>query len=236
MNDTYNLLLLDSNKIENNKYKLDNTIKGLYKLVSFVSTNNMYNVNDTNNKIYLDEFNGVGFTSLETTLDNGFYDSTDLTSHLSSKLNNICTGSVSVSFNDNTRKFTITNTLNFYFTFGSNTSNSSRKILGFNEQDGTSALSQTSNNVIDLNTCKNIFITITEDNNRDIKGIDFFNSSFLINGVGSFGEVLRYVDSDNFHQYVNFRNVKTLHISFIDNNNNTLDLNSEYQIILKKMK
>ena len=118
--------------------------------------------------------------------------------------------------------------------FGTNTSNSARKLLGFNETDGTSSTSQTSDIPVDVNTCKNIFITFQEDDNTDISGLSFFTSSVVINGLGSFGDIVRYNNNDNFDQYVRFRNTKTLTIKIHDLNNNNIDLNSDYSIILQK--
>ena len=225
------LLYLHSDKSTNNKFTLDKRISGIYKLVSFVSTNNIYNINQFNNKIYWNE-NGTDRT---TTLTEGYYNSSDFTTHLSTQLNSDASGTITVTFNNNTRKFTITDTVNFHFTFGTNTSNNGRKLLGFNASDGTAATSQVSTNSIDLNTCKNIFITISQDDERKIEGIDFFNASLVINGTADFGETLRYIDDDNFHQQVKFKKTKTLELQIHDSNNNNIDLNSEYQIILQKI-
>ena len=229
--DNQKLLFLDSEKATNNIFILDKMISGVYKLVSFTYTNNIYNVTDNNNKIYWNE-NG---SNLITTLDNGYYDSSDFTSHLLSKLGTDGSGTINVSLDSNTRKFTITNSLNFYFSFGSNTSNSARKLLGFNAEDGSNGTSQTSNNPIDINTCKSVFITIEQDDHRLVEGIDFFNSSLVISGSSDFGETFRYIDIDNFSQYVKFRKTKKLKVTFHDTSNNNINLNSEYQIILKKI-
>ena len=223
------LLCLDSKQSMNNRFKLDNMIEGIYKLVSFVATNNIYNITDYNNKIYWNE-NG---TDKISTLTNGFYDSSDFTTHLSSVLNTDGSGTISVSLDDNTRKFTITDTLTFYFTFGSNTSNSARKLLGYDSVDGTTATSQISTNPIDLNTCKNIYINILQDDNKKLEGINFFTSSLVINGDGNTGETLRYIDSNNFDQYIKLKKTKQISLSFHDIDNNSISLNSEYQLILK---
>ena len=58
----------------------------------------------------------------------------------------------------------------------------------------------------------------------------------MINGIGQYGEILRYIDNDNFNQYIKFsKKIKQLDISFFDINNNNINLNSEYQIILQKI-
>ena len=229
--DSQKLLILDSNKASNDIFVLDKKISGVYKLVSFMYTNNIYNVTDSNNKIHWNE-NG---SNLTTTLTNGYYDSSDFVSHLLSKLQASGSGNINVSLDSNSRKLTITNTLNFYFTFGSNTSNSAKRLLGFEAQDGSNNTTQISSSPIDLNTCKSVFVKMDQDDLRLVEGIEFFNSSLFISGSSDFGETFRYVDVDNFNQYVKFKPTKKLKISFHDISNNTINLNSEYQIILKKM-
>ena len=83
-------LYLDSNKSNNNKFALDNPINDKYKLISFYFTNNIYNINDTNNKIPFIE-NSISYTA---TLTNGYYDSTDFINHLSIILNNEAIGTI----------------------------------------------------------------------------------------------------------------------------------------------
>ena len=111
----------------NAKLSLDNPIDGKWKLLSFCFTNNLFNVNDYNNKIYINE-NGTDFT---ITLTNGTYDANDLKTEITSKLTSSLTGLITVSL-DNANKFTITDTKSFQFTFGSNTTSSARKLLGMN--------------------------------------------------------------------------------------------------------
>ena len=227
------LLILHSDKSNNNSFTLDKRIQGLYQLRSFVATNNIYNVNDNNNKIYIEE-DGTDHV-ITATLSNGYYDSSDLKTHLSTTLNNSLNGTVTVEFDENTYMFTFSNTNGFRFVFGANTTNSARKLLGFNPTDGIPNTSQTSDIPIDLNPYKNIFITITEDDNRNVEGIDFFNCSLIVNGTFDFGAILRYVDVDNFAQILKFKNTKMLKVFFHDANNNIINLNSEYQIILQKL-
>ena len=223
-------LYLDSVNAVNNVFTLDKKISGRWKLLSFTCTNNMFNVTDVNNKIYLNE-NG---TDRVITLDNGYYDINSLQTEMSSKLNSSMTGTVTVTIDADMNKYTIANTINYYFTFGSNTTNSARKLMGFNESDGSNNTSHTSDKPIDLNNNKNIFINISENDDREIEGINYFNTSLIICGKGSFGEILRYVNDDNFDQYIKVRNTKTLTVSIHDLNNNSIDLNSDYSIVFQK--
>ena len=224
-------LYLDSDKAINNKFTLDKTISGRWKLTSFTFTNNIFNVNDTNNKIYFNE-NGIDKVA---TLTNGFNASNQLKTNISTAMNDQAVGTVTVTYDDATGKYSFSNTLNFYFTFSSNTLNSARKLLGMNESDGTNSTSQTSENPIDLNTYKNIFININENDDRCIVGTNYFNSSLIINGVGTFGELVKYIYKDYTEQYVKFKNTKHIEIKIHDNNENDINLNSNYSIIFEQV-
>ena len=224
-------LILHSENSTNNVFTLDHPISGTWKFLCFNMTNNIFNVTDYNNKIYLTE----GASNLECTLTNGFYDINDLKSELTTQLNNVATGTFTVTVDSNSRKYTFTSTSNFGFTFGTNTTNSARKLIGMNETDDSQSLSHVSDNAIDLNKFKNIFINILQDNNNDIFSNEYFSSSLIICGTGSFGDLYSYVSDDNFHQYVRFRHTKKLEFKFHDINNNNVDLNSDYTILLEKL-
>ena len=210
---------------------LDEAIRGKYQLLSFSFTNNLYNVNENNNKIYLNE-NGI---DLVATLEEGFNDMNDLKTNISTALNAVCDGVITLSYDSTTNKFTISNdTHSFYFTWGTNTTNSARILLGFDQTDGTNATSHISDNPADLNTYKNIFIDISDNNKKNVQGVNYFNASFILNASSSFGEIFRYINDDNFDQYAYFKNTKNLEVSCHDDNGNTITLNSNYCMILKK--
>ena len=225
-------LYLDSSNATNNVFKLDEKINGKWKLLSFCSTNNIFNVNSTNNQIYLFEDGSDKIAVINP----GNYDFNSLKTAITTALNAVATGTFSVTTDDNTNKLTFTNTTNFHFTFASNTTNSANKILGMNQSDGTNALSHESDQPIDLNTYKDIFVNILENDDQDIVGQSFFKSSLIIYGTGMFGEILRYINEDNFDQFVKFsKNTKTITVNFHDLNNNNVDLNSDYAIIFEKI-
>ena len=225
------MLYLHSDKSTNDTYTLDRAINGKYKLLSFVCTNNLFNVNDNNNKIYFNE-NG---TDRIATLTNGNYDINDLKTECITALNDVASGTFNITIDSLTRKYTFTSTNNFGFTFGTNTSNSGRKLIGMNASDDTQSLTHTSDTSIDLNTHKNILIDISENDDKNVIGVDYFDTSLVINGLGVFGDMIRYIDNDNFHQYIKVKNTKKLKLRFHDSNNETIDLNSEYIIIFDKI-
>ena len=75
-------LYLNSTKGNNNVFKLDKRINGSWKLLSFEMTNNLFNVDDSNNKIYINENNTDG----TITLNNGFYAINSLQSELTTEI------------------------------------------------------------------------------------------------------------------------------------------------------
>ena len=233
MKSSNNVLLIDSNKLSNNKLAFDSPVEaGRYKLLSFCLTNNIFNISDNNNKVYFTE-NSVPLTS---TLTNGYYNPSDFRSHLQTKLDATASGTITCSLDDKTNKLTISNdTHNFNFTFATNTTNSARKLLGFNATDGTGASSQTSDNPIDLNSNKCFFVDITENDDKNINGTDYFNTSLMIQTSGDFGETSRYIANDYFAQYIKIRKNKNLNFSFTDINNNAIDLNSEWVMTFGRM-
>ena len=229
----YSLLLIDSNDLNaNNELKFDNKIKGEYELESFVFTNNIYNVDDNNNKVYFNE----NTSDLTATLTNGYYDETDFRTHLQTQMNAVASGTITITLDSNTNKLTISNdTHNFYFTFATNTSNSARKLLGINATDGTNGMTQTSDNPIDLNTHKCFFVNIQENENKNVDAPSYFNTSFMIQSSGAFSETARYIRNDNFRQVAKFRNEKKITFKIHDKSNNVLNLNSEWFMLLSQI-
>ena len=225
------LLLIESSDLTNNQIKFDNPIKDRYELVAFSFTNNIYNVNDRNNQVYITE----NTTDYTIPLTNGFYNAEDLREHLQTRMNAVASGTYTITLDENTNKFNISSTITFYFTFGTNTSNSARLLLGMNETDQSTSITQSSDNPIDLNDDKCFYININENDDKNIEGITFFNTSFMIQATGNFGEKSTYNNSDNFKQQVKFRNIKTLTFKIHDRNMNTIDLNSEWLMVLKKI-
>ena len=232
-NTGYSLLLIDSNDLNaNNELTFDNKISGEYELESFVFTNNLYNIDDNNNKVYINE----NSNNLTATLTNGFYDSNDFKTELQSQMNAVCSGTITITLDNNTGKLTISNdTNNFYFTFATNTTASARKLMGFNESDGTNGMTQTSDNPIDLNTHKCFFVNIEENVDKNIDSPSYFNTSLLIQASGSFSETARHIKNDNFNQYVKFRNQKKIKFKIHNRMNNTLNLNSQWFMVLRQL-
>ena len=80
-------------------------------------------------------------------------------------LNNVTGESFSVTGNSTTKKLTFTNAAAFYFTFGTNTTNTAKDIIGISGNT-TSNTTYTSDVCCDLNPIKSFFCEIREDNSK----------------------------------------------------------------------
>ncbi len=113
---------------------------------------------------------------------------------------------------------------NFGFQFATNTTASARKIIGYNLADKTEATSSTSDNVIDLNPIKSIYIDFQADVRKDI---EFSNNvvSLAINDTSDFGSIVRYKLNENYHQKLKFHYEKEVKFRFYDQDFNNINLN-----------
>ncbi len=129
-----------------------------------------------------------------------------------------------VTFDSNTYKYTISSTGNFGFQFATNTTASARKIIGYSLADKTEATSSTSDNVIDLNPIKSIYIDFQADARKDI---EFSNNvvSLAINDTSDFGSIIRYKLNENYHQKLKFHYEKEVKFKFYDQDFNNINLN-----------
>lgn len=210
----------------------DTPLNGEYTLIDFSMTNRLYNVNDNNNQIYI---NIGGASTLS--LVNGYYTQTTLATQIKVQLDTT-SGTFSVAYSSTTGKYTIVETgasTAFTFEFGSNTNNSARFLMGYNESNTSSNATQISPNAIDLSPLKYIYIYLDHEEHRNISSKNYFKSSLLINSSESFGEVMRYSLYKNYNQTVKFKSEKNIFYKFLDLNNNVIDLNGqEWNLILCK--
>lgn len=207
--------------------RLRERITGNYKLLDFEMTDNIYNVTENNNKMYV---NVNEATDHILTLTKGFYTASQLTTEVKTQLDTIPSHTFTATHSSKTGKMTIqiSGSNTFGFTFGTNTANSARKLLGFNEADNTTLATQTSPNAIDLNPYKVIYINFEEDSYQHIVGghENGFTASLAISGESSFGGVLRYSPEDSGEQVLSFtKSPLILSYRFIDENDNAVNLN-----------
>jgi len=214
----------------NNRLLLDEPITGKYILQLFAMNNNLYNLNSTNDKFYAN--------SSIISLTNGNYIGLELATLLESALiSEFSDATITVTYNTNAGKLTISSpSTSLALEFGSNISNSARKLFGFDQTDTTTSTTNISPNVAHLSPYSVIFLGIKEDNDDVIQGSNHFASTFvLFDKSSSFTGTLRMTSEDLF-QTVKFSRTKSLRFEFSDVDDNEVEFNgAEFIILLKKL-
>ena len=215
------MICIRSENKNGNIIQLDEQINGEFQLQRFIFTNNLYNVNNYNNIIYIN----VGSTDYQIPVPNGFYTYDSIISVLQTALLNGTGTLFTITFDYNSRKFTFTAPSTFKFTFSTNTNNSIGDFLGFDE-DTVNNTTQTSNKTVDFNSIKIIFAQIEEDENKTSL-TNYLQSSFFIHAQGSnFGNVISYPQNvSDYTPILQFSNINRLKINFYDINNNKININ-----------
>ena len=204
-----------------------------YELVEFAMSNSLYNVNAYNNNLPFSE-NSV---DKSTTLTQSTYTASELATEIQTQMDASGNNTYTVTFDDKSGKFTIaraTGVDSFGFTYGTNTSNTSRYLLGFDASDQTEGTTQTSDNVIDITPYKIIYFYFI--NNANIAGNSKFSASFSISGNGGFLEPIRYNKNEKYSQTVKFNSETAIEFRIVDKNNKIIDFHgASWEMILKRM-
>ena len=229
--------IINSKNIVGNLIPLDEELKGTYRLVTFYGTNSFYNVTASNNQVYVND-NAANFT---VSLTAGAYSSQTLRVEIQTQLNTIGNGNVyTVAYDTDSGKYTITaDTNNYYFTFATNTTNSAHRLLGLDASDGSAALTQVSENVIELSIHPVMYMNIKQDHNKQIRGQNHFSASLLLyDTTSSFGDPFRMNLAGNhlYPQFVKFNGNKQLEISFYNDDYNEVSFQGTiWTLVLQKI-
>lgn len=207
-------------------FECKESLEGSYELTFFQMTNNIYNVSTgENDKVYLTHsVDGVQ----EITLDKGSYDAADLAVELKAKLDAISAVVYTVSYALTTGKYTISpDSGTLQFTFGTNTSASARKLLGFLEADTLAAASLVSDVPIDLKLHDMIVVSVLQDNLSYVTLPSGVEASLLIPIENiEFGSRIFHSRNQNFNQLIRFTNsTSRLSVRLFSIDGDLLDIN-----------
>lgn len=159
-----------------------------------------------NDKIYI----YAGAVLYTATLTDGNYDSTTFPAHVETQINAAYTPdnnfTVALSGND----FTITHSAtNFQLTFGTNTTASARKLIGFSEADTTAGLSQTSDILYSWSHADSLYIHGNLVDGRTIIDNSIYPDIFcILPANANFGELI-YYDAGKYDFVWDFDNPRT---------------------------
>ena len=211
--------VLNSSNVINNSITLKERFDKEYILHSLSFVNDVYNINQYNNILPYQE--GATYTAIELTQQ--YASGNELAADIQNKINAVSVGTASVTYNDNTGKFTITNTTNFHLKFGDVTTNTCYNILGFNQSNTTDGTSVISTNIADLTPFKCLYIQISEDKYQNIKTENYRDYTFVITGKSDFGDVFQYIEQ-SIPQKCYFSNTNKITIKFYDEKYNELSI------------
>ncbi len=214
----------------NGSIKLNFSLDHEYKIKEFIMPNNIYSIDGSNNIIYFNE-SSVARTA---TLSVGTYSPTQLASEIKTQMDIGGINTYTITYQNNTNKFSFVSSANFGFTFNTNNTNSSYKILGKDEVDDIEGLSQASENPIDLNKHLIIYMNIPDANN-DLTISNNYKTSFIISENVSFSDIIRQ-DYNNSNIILFFRDKSTIHYYIHDRDGNEINLNnSDWSLLLEKV-
>ena len=222
--------IIKSSDASNGVINLNNKLEKELELHSFTFLNDIYNIS-SNNKIL--PYEEVAISS-NIELTEQFTNGTDLATHIQTKINDISAGTCSVSFDANTSKFTITNTVDFKFNFSSYGDGTCDTVLGFDDSDLSYSTLHTSDKQANLTSFECLYIDFKNDSNKYCIDESHTNHSFIINCNSDFGDKCEYISKVNDFepQKIKLKQTNRIEIKFYDQDNNELTLN-KWCLVLK---
>lgn len=195
-----------------------------FTLASASIPNTTYNVSSSNNTLYWTDSTTATFT---TTISPGSYSATTLASAIQTAMNSVSSGYMA-SYSSTTYLLTVANSgLTFYFSFGTNTTNSLAYVMGF-ATNGTLAASQTGQNVVNLAGAQFYYLVIDQIpcQCRGANAVDY-GSFVVINEVAPDGSINYFNENQNYNTYEigGGINLNVLHVQLKTWNNQLINLN-----------
>jgi hypothetical protein len=200
------------------------------EVVSFQCPMTQYNINSTNNRVFFND--GV---NRDFTIATGNYSSYDFLTELENQFNNVSSG-YTVTYSDISMKITITNVVVFSLLFGTNTTNTSAYILGFNNVDTPFLPSHISNNCINF-SLPLYMCCIIDQFSTSVKATDDTPCTFVFMNNVNCGDILCYNEATDYKQCANIyeSNIQSLHVRFTVPGGETLDINNADWMMLLRL-
>lgn len=206
------------------------TLSGTYAVKSILLPVTYHNVNANNSTIYFTDTGGARACQLP----NGYYSQlSDLASAIATAMTAAGAGVVTCSVSSRTNVLTVSNTVAFNFTFGSNKANSAGRLMGF-IADTDTALSQTGTQTMNLNStsCYNFII---DDASSEVVGMDGSRCTFKIPATTATPNEVYYEPSEQFPIRFTLTSTKVLRIRIMDDQFRILNnMRSDFYMILQK--
>lgn len=209
--------------------ELENT-KGRLLVKKIVIPRTWYEIDNTNNRI--DFIENVGIEA-NATITIGHYNANTLATEIGTQMTAVSPNArtYTCTYNSTTRKFSIVvsaGTTSLLFLTGAYTSTSARKVMGFTKSDTSSSLTNTSDQIIDINSNR-YNIDVISNINIDEKynattGSNIYNVITTIPVDIAFGEIIVYEPHDVWLD-AEFTQGKNIHFELRFSDGNFCDIN-----------
>lgn len=200
------------------------------EVLSLVMPMTQYNINSTNNRVNFSDGAQKNFI-----IPSGNYSVSDLVDSLVTLFNSVSAIGFTVTYSNVSMKLTITASANFSLLFGTYTTSSSAYILGFADDNTTSALSHVSDFCIDLSLPLYIYCTVDEFSTNIKSTNNFDNATFVFANKVNSSDVLLFSKQTDYEQRskVTEVNMQSLRVRWTIHGNSILDINNnDWSIIL----
>lgn len=206
------------------------TLGGRYALKSILLPITYHNVNANNNTIYFTDTGGARTCQLPI----GYYSQLpDFAAAVATAMTAAGAGVVTCSVSSRTNVLTVTNTVAFSFTFGSNKANSAGRLMGI-VADTATALSQSGSQTMNLNStsCYNFII---DGASSEVVGMDGSRCTFKIPATTATPNEVYYEPSEQFPIIFTLTSTKVLRIRIMDDQFRILNnMRSDFYMMLQK--
>lgn len=207
-------------------------LDGVYMLKSIMLPITYHNINSSNNVVYFTDTGGAH----TATLTSGHYSSvTTLCTTLAAAMTTAGAGTVTCTEDSLTGLITVTSTVNFTFTFATNTLNSASLILGFIGDSAVAATSQVASRMPQLNSTSsyNFSLSSTAGAFRTLRGESY---TFCIPALSSTPSSAYYEPSSHFPITFRINSTTELGIKIFDDQYHILNnMSSNFFIVLQKI-
>jgi len=206
------------------------TLSGNYSLKSILLPITYHNVNANNSTIYFTDTGGARTCQLP----HGYYSElSDFASAVATAMTAAGAGVVACSVSGRTNVLTVSNTVAFSFTFGSNKVNSAGRLMGF-LADTATAISQSGTQTMNLNStsCYNFLI---ENASSEVVGMDGSRCTFKIPATTATPNEVYYEPSEQFPIVFSLSPTKVLRIRIMDDQFRILNnMRSDFYMMLQR--
>lgn len=207
-------------------------LSGKYALRAIMLPVTYHNVHAGNNTIYWTDTGGARTANLTS----GYYSSkTALATEMATVMTAAGAGTVTYTIDNRTQILTVSNTVAFSFTFGTNTTNSAASMMGFIGNSLAAALSQTATKLINLSETLTYNFNFS-DSNSGVRTMNGQGYTFCIPAIETTPSLMYYEPPVHFPITFTLTPTQALCIRIYDDKNRIINnMRSDFFMMLEKI-